>query len=138
MKLPVMPIGEDFSETELCSWFVKPFVSGIFDDLDNDTYLCWTNEPTLEAKSMRESNGRPDICITKFCGVQAKKAVKGRGTLSAIAIGLSGLASLLFDAAFPQFDPKASQSNSNKFKTNATSFFSANEYWPTVDDSNTA
>ncbi|ORE12019.1 hypothetical protein BCV72DRAFT_195660, partial [Rhizopus microsporus var. microsporus] len=32
MKLPVMPIGEDFSETELCSWFVKPFVSGIFDD----------------------------------------------------------------------------------------------------------
>lgn len=48
---------------------------GFVDDPDNDTYLRWTNKSTLEAKSMRESSGRSDICITKSCGVKWSTSV---------------------------------------------------------------
>lgn len=50
-----------------------------------------------------------------------------------MAIDLFSLAAIFFNAAFPQFDAHVSQSNTDKFKT----FFTANEDWPTVDDSNT-
>ncbi|RCH88096.1 hypothetical protein CU097_004618 [Rhizopus azygosporus] len=89
------------------------------------------------ARRLRTINGT-FICDNPSCvSVQAKKAVKGRDTLSAMVIGLSGLATFLFYATFPQFDPQVSQSNTNKFKTNAAFFFTANEDWPAVDDSNT-
>ncbi|ORE10289.1 hypothetical protein BCV72DRAFT_315254 [Rhizopus microsporus var. microsporus] len=55
-----------------------------------------------------------------------------------MTIGLSGLATLLFSATFPQFDPEVSQSNTDKFKVNATSFFNANEGMHAIDDSNTS
>lgn len=55
------PMEEDFDETELCSRFVEPFLSGLFDDPDNDTYLRWTNESTLEAKSVGESSSRLEV-----------------------------------------------------------------------------
>ncbi|KAL4213693.1 hypothetical protein AB4K20DRAFT_1975175 [Rhizopus microsporus] len=74
------------------------------------------------ARRLRTINGA-FICDNPNCvSVQAKKAVKGRGTLSAMEIGLSGLATLLFDATFPQFDPQASQSNTDKFQ-NECRFF---------------
>ncbi|KAI8388926.1 uncharacterized protein BYT42DRAFT_492138 [Radiomyces spectabilis] len=69
-KLPNQPMEEDFGEAELCSRFVEPFLSGLFDDPDNGVYLRWTNEATLETKFMFKSNGRPDLCITKSCGVK--------------------------------------------------------------------
>lgn len=53
IKLPPMPMEEDFGETELCSRFVEAFLCGLFGDPDNDTYLRWKNESTLEARSMR-------------------------------------------------------------------------------------
>ncbi|ORE19488.1 hypothetical protein BCV71DRAFT_262880 [Rhizopus microsporus] len=90
------------------------------------------------ARRLRTINGA-FICDNPNCvSAQAKKAVKGRDTLYAMAIGLSGLATLLFDATFPQFDPQASQSNTDKFRTNAASFFTPNEDWPAVDGSNTS
>ncbi|EPB92427.1 hypothetical protein HMPREF1544_00725 [Mucor circinelloides 1006PhL] len=52
IKLPPMPMEEDFGETELCSRFVEAFLCGLFGDPDNDTYLRWKNESTLEARSM--------------------------------------------------------------------------------------
>ncbi|KAL4214388.1 hypothetical protein AB4K20DRAFT_1880130 [Rhizopus microsporus] len=59
------------------------------------------------ARRLRTINGA-FICDNPNCvSAQAKKAVKGRDTLYAMAIGLSGLATLLFDATFPQFDPQA-------------------------------
>ncbi|RCH89595.1 hypothetical protein CU097_009212 [Rhizopus azygosporus] len=85
-------------------------------------------------RRLRTTNGA-FICDNLSCvSVQAKKAVKGRDTLSAMIIGLSSLTTLLFDATFPQLDSQVSQSNTNKFKTNAASFFTANEDWPAVDD----
>lgn len=52
MKLPNQPLEENFGEAELCSRFVEPFLSGLFDNPDNDIYLRWTNESTLEAQFM--------------------------------------------------------------------------------------
>ncbi|ORE22848.1 hypothetical protein BCV71DRAFT_284282, partial [Rhizopus microsporus] len=42
--------------------------------------------------------------------VLAGKSIHARDSLRAMAIGLSGLATLLFGATFPQFDPKRSSS----------------------------
>lgn len=70
MKLPKQPLEENFGEAELCSRFVEPFLSGLFDNPDDDVFLRWTNETTLETKSTYESNGRPDVCITKSFGVK--------------------------------------------------------------------
>ncbi|SAM00661.1 hypothetical protein [Absidia glauca] len=44
-------------------------------DPNNDTYLRWTNESTLEAKIVNDSTGRPDFCITKSCGVKWSASV---------------------------------------------------------------
>ena len=68
------------------------------------------------ARRLRTINGA-FICDNPNCvSAQAKNAVKGRDTLSAMAIGLFGLATLLFNATFPQFDPQVSQSNTDEFK----------------------
>ncbi|PHZ07461.1 uncharacterized protein RHIMIDRAFT_242668 [Rhizopus microsporus ATCC 52813] len=119
------------------------------------TYVCITNEHNISqtcsycfqklshpVKTVYKNGARrlrtisdAFVCDNPSCvSVQAKKSVKGRDILSAMATGLSGLATLLFDTTFPQFDPKVSQSNTDKFKTNAASFFTANEDWPAVDD----
>ncbi|KAG0168491.1 hypothetical protein DFQ29_010133 [Apophysomyces sp. BC1021] len=49
-KLPPLPIEENVNESELCSRFVDPFLSGLLDDPDAGVYLRCTNEMTLEAK----------------------------------------------------------------------------------------
>ncbi|KAI8388449.1 uncharacterized protein BYT42DRAFT_492348 [Radiomyces spectabilis] len=61
-RLPSEPIREDFGEAELCSRFVDPFLSGLFDNPDDDVYLRWTN--VFNGKT----NEQPAICITRFCG----------------------------------------------------------------------
>ncbi|KAI9020956.1 hypothetical protein CLU79DRAFT_703594 [Phycomyces nitens] len=70
-RLPRFPLEEDVNETELCMRFVDPFLIGLFEDPDNGVYLRWTNETTMETK---QNNGcidrRPDLCITKSCGVK--------------------------------------------------------------------
>ncbi|KAG1176861.1 hypothetical protein G6F70_003074 [Rhizopus microsporus] len=48
--------------------------------------------------------------------VLAGKATHARDSLSAMAIGLSGIATLLFGATFPQFDPKRSPSKTAEFE----------------------
>ncbi|CEP20080.1 hypothetical protein [Parasitella parasitica] len=70
-KLPPLLIEEDANESELCSRFVEPFLSGLFDDPDAGVYVRWTNEMTLEAKKygLQESL-RPDLCITECYGVK--------------------------------------------------------------------
>ena len=88
------------------------------------------------ASQLRTINGAFVYDNPSCVSVQAKKAVKRRDTLSAMVIGLSDLTTFLFGATLPPFDPKVSQSNTNKFKTNAASFFTANEDRPAVDNSN--
>ncbi|ORX42785.1 hypothetical protein DM01DRAFT_1340968 [Hesseltinella vesiculosa] len=71
LKLMALPMDEDANETELCTRFIDPFLSGLFDDPDQGVYLRWTNDATLEAKSYPDcTTTRPDLCITKCCGVK--------------------------------------------------------------------
>ncbi|KAI9320128.1 hypothetical protein BX666DRAFT_1852753 [Dichotomocladium elegans] len=66
-KLPPVSLDEDINEAELCSRYVDPFLSSLFDDPNQGIYLRWTNQSTLEAKQLC-SNMRPDISITKTLG----------------------------------------------------------------------
>ncbi|KAI9495049.1 hypothetical protein BDB00DRAFT_870762 [Zychaea mexicana] len=68
-KLPSIALDKDVNETELCSRFVEPFLAGLFNDLAKGIYLHWTNERTLEAKANKNAQSRPDLCVTKCCGV---------------------------------------------------------------------
>ncbi|ORE12325.1 hypothetical protein BCV71DRAFT_282018 [Rhizopus microsporus] len=69
IKLSPMPMEENINEFELCTRFLDPFLSALFDDPDNGIYLRWTNETTLESKAKSDlSRDRPDICITESCG----------------------------------------------------------------------
>ncbi|KAL4210898.1 hypothetical protein AB4K20DRAFT_1968871 [Rhizopus microsporus] len=62
-------------------------------------------------------------CVNPDCpSVLAGKATHVRDSLSAMAIGLSGLATLLFGATFPQFDPKRSPSKTAEFEHFAATF----------------
>lgn len=69
IKLSPMPMEENINEFELCTCFLDPFLSALFDDPDNGIYLRWTNETTLESKAKSDlSRDRPDICITESYG----------------------------------------------------------------------
>ncbi len=69
-KLPPVPIAEDTNEFELSTRYVGPFLSGLFDDLDEGIYLRWTKEITLEARQHEDlSIIRPDICISRLNGM---------------------------------------------------------------------
>ncbi|KAG1457883.1 hypothetical protein G6F57_014806 [Rhizopus arrhizus] len=62
-------------------------------------------------------------CVNPDCpSVLAGKATHARDSLSAMAIGLSGIATLLFGTTFPQFDPKRSPSKTAEFEHRAATF----------------
>lgn len=62
-------------------------------------------------------------CVNPDCpSVLAGKAIHTRDSLSTMAIGLSGLATLLSGATFPQFDPKCSPSKTEEFEHLAATF----------------
>lgn len=70
-KIPRTPLAEDSNEMELCSRFVDPFLSGLFNDPDQNIFLRWTNESILEAKNEQSLlKWRSDLCITRLQGVK--------------------------------------------------------------------
>lgn len=70
-KLLRLSLAEDSNEMEFCSRFVDPFLSGLFDDPDQNIFLRYSNETTLEAKNEQSLlNWRPDLCITRLQGVK--------------------------------------------------------------------
>lgn len=76
LKLMRVPMDEDANETELCSRFIDPFLTGLFDDPDQGICLRWINDATLEAKAYADFTiNRPDLCITKCCGVKWKSSL---------------------------------------------------------------
>ncbi|SAL96941.1 hypothetical protein [Absidia glauca] len=49
--------------------YIDPFLSGLFDDQDNDMYLRWTNEATLDARKNDDFlTTRLDLCISHLLG----------------------------------------------------------------------
>lgn len=63
-------------------------------------------------------------CTNPLCvSVIAKRAIKCRDSLSALAIGLVGLSTVLFDAPFPQFISNIiSQNNAEEYLKKTSSF----------------
>ncbi|KAI9249362.1 hypothetical protein EDC94DRAFT_527773, partial [Helicostylum pulchrum] len=71
------------------------------------------------------------VCNNKKCLLQKLSAThKARDAVSALAIGLSGAASLILDIAFPSFDPNTSQSKTERFKNTAVAFLKRNASRP--------
>ncbi|KAI9477872.1 MAG: hypothetical protein EXX96DRAFT_484224 [Benjaminiella poitrasii] len=63
------------------------------------------------------------VCLNPLClSVLSGEATKRRDTMSAMAIGLSGLANFFFGVTFPEFDPSISQLKTEMFNKNATDF----------------
>ncbi|KAI9486373.1 MAG: hypothetical protein EXX96DRAFT_496206 [Benjaminiella poitrasii] len=78
------------------------------------------------------------VCSNPNCiSVKAKSSHRGRDSLSALIIGLSGLASLPFGYTFTIFSPYNASHSNTRFRTIATSFLNRNKDRPTIDDGNT-
>ncbi|KAG1446034.1 hypothetical protein G6F55_011713 [Rhizopus delemar] len=76
LKLMRVPMDEDANETELCSRFIDPFLTGLLDAPDQGICLRWINDATLEAKTYADfTKNRPNLCITKCCGVKWKSSL---------------------------------------------------------------
>ncbi|KAI9264005.1 hypothetical protein EDC94DRAFT_517570, partial [Helicostylum pulchrum] len=75
------------------------------------------------------------VCYNQECvSVLASKNTHGRDFLSAFAIGLSGLAMLMFGATFSTFAPNTSHFKTEFFNQKAVAFLNRNAKRPTVDD----
>ncbi|KAI8636687.1 hypothetical protein BD408DRAFT_79415 [Parasitella parasitica] len=63
------------------------------------------------------------ICVNKDCiSVKSAHNTHNRDILSALAIGLAGVAQLVFGVTFPSFDPKTSFSRTDNFNKLADVF----------------
>ncbi|KAG1463808.1 hypothetical protein G6F46_002580 [Rhizopus delemar] len=72
-KLPRVSISEDTNEYEISTRYVNPFLCGLFDDPDQDIFLRWTNETTLEARKHEGfSMIHPDLTISSLHGMKWK------------------------------------------------------------------
>ncbi|ORE03237.1 hypothetical protein BCV72DRAFT_279563 [Rhizopus microsporus var. microsporus] len=71
---------------------------------------------------LKAVNGTFQCVNPDFPSVLAGKAIHARDNISAMAIGLSGLTTLLFGAIFPQFDPKYSLSKTAEFEYLSATF----------------
>lgn len=75
-KLPRMSFAEESNEMELCSRHVDPFLSGL---LDEGIFLRW-NDFKIKKKQQNLLCWRPDICITKWQGMQWKSSIGFEGS----------------------------------------------------------
>ncbi|KAG2231944.1 hypothetical protein INT48_005659 [Thamnidium elegans] len=89
---------------------------------------------TTNSGTKKKSVNGAFVCYNEECvAVKAGKATHGRDALSSLAIGLSGLAMLLFGVTFPVFSSKTSQSNTEQFNNKAVAFLKRSATQPTAD-----
>ncbi|CEJ02967.1 hypothetical protein RMCBS344292_16959 [Rhizopus microsporus] len=69
--------------------------------------------------------------------VKAGQNPHARDTLSDVAIGLSGMATLLLGTTFPQFNRNISSSQTEQFNQLAADFCTGNAVKPITADNNT-
>ncbi|KAI7893824.1 uncharacterized protein EV154DRAFT_460263 [Mucor mucedo] len=121
------------------------------------TSVCITNEhntsqtclfrfsKTSHPNRIVEENGKTivkpvngtSMCYNPECiSVRNGHSHKGRDSLSSLAIGLTGLANLLFKTTFPAFNPNISQFNTD-FNHSARAFLNRNVSGHAIDDSHT-
>ncbi|KAG2233693.1 hypothetical protein INT48_009437 [Thamnidium elegans] len=98
-------------EIQVCL-FTGKLLNAVYSlEIELDAFVCYNEE-----------------CVT----VKAGKATHDRDALSSLAIGLSGLAMLLFGVTFPVFSSKASQFNTEQFNK-AVAFPKRSATQPTAD-----
>ncbi|KAI8374349.1 uncharacterized protein BYT42DRAFT_484304, partial [Radiomyces spectabilis] len=74
-KLIRARVDEVTNATELSTRFIDPFLTGLFDGPDQGIFFCLLCA-TLEAKPCADfTSSRPDLCITKCCGVKWKTSL---------------------------------------------------------------
>ncbi|CEI97435.1 hypothetical protein RMCBS344292_11567 [Rhizopus microsporus] len=95
-----------------------------FSKLDNPMHRKTINDKEIKKKVKGSFLCRNPDCVL----VLNKTAVKPRDDLSALAIGLSGLCSLLFHETFPELSAKISHCNT-VFINKTASFFNTRECW---------
>ena len=100
-----------------------------FSKLDHSIYRKIVKDKDIKTKVKGSFLCRNPGCVL----VSNKKAIKSRDNLSALAIGLSGLCSLLFQETFPELSAKISQSNT-EFINKTAPFLNARECWDTGHD----
>ncbi|KAG1456908.1 hypothetical protein G6F57_015001 [Rhizopus arrhizus] len=95
-----------------------------FSKLDHSIYRKIVKDKDIKTKVKGSFLCRNPDCVL----VSNKKAIKSRDNLSALAIGLSGLCSLLFQETFPELSAKISHFNTEYINKTA-SFLNARECW---------
>ncbi|CEI88079.1 hypothetical protein RMCBS344292_02479 [Rhizopus microsporus] len=93
-----------------------------FSKLDHSIYRKMINDKDIRTKVKGSFLCRNPDCVL----VSNKNAIKPRDDLSVLAIGHSGLCSLLFQETFPELSAKISHCNT-EFINKTTSFFNARE-----------
>lgn len=67
-------------------------------------------------------------CVNPLCPLSSQaRSTQARDRLSALAIGVSGLSTLIFGETLPQFNHKLSGYNADKFETNAANFLNTKQ-----------
>ena len=100
-----------------------------FSKLDHPIYRKIDKDKDIRTKVKGSFLCRNSDCVL----ISNKKAIKSRDNLSALAIGLSGLCSLLFQETFPELSAKISHCNT-EFIYKTASFLNARECWDTGHD----
>ena len=78
------------------------------------------------------------VCVNLPCpSVKAGQSIHARDTLNAVAIGLSGMATLLLGTTFPQFNRNISPSQTDQFNQLAAAFCTGNAVKPIIAGNNT-
>ncbi|KAI9480331.1 MAG: hypothetical protein EXX96DRAFT_481019 [Benjaminiella poitrasii] len=105
----------------------------------NFTTVCLTNEhnsnqtcifcfkkilyPVAVVMKNNRTNRGSFLCVNPDCvSVRSSMTTHSRDTISAHAIALSGIGTLLFGVTFPPFDPKPSQEKAERFIAAARHF----------------
>ena len=78
------------------------------------------------------------VCVNPSCpSVKVDQSTHARDTLSAVAIDLSGIATLLLGITFPQFNRNISPSQTDQFNQLAAAFCTGNAVKPIIAGNNT-
>jgi hypothetical protein len=68
-KLPCVPLVDDMNQAERNGRYIDPFLSGLFDEPDNNMFLRGTYENTTESRMQPcPSTSRPDLSVTSLIG----------------------------------------------------------------------
>ncbi|KAI9354377.1 hypothetical protein BD770DRAFT_324854 [Pilaira anomala] len=89
----------------------------------------------LKGKEVLHKSKGSFICRNQNCAlVTNKKATKCRDDLSALAIGISGLSTILFKETLPAFQMKFSQFNTEQFLKYTATFINRKSRLESIED----